>query len=247
MENLERQERFRCEDADAVEIDIIHKMISENSTDMNDILDIIDDLPYLNELPARFDAVLERIGFANEILPRLQMMTARAISALVTPKDVDILPYQVTLEKCQGKVGVMKALAASHALLLGAEELSAEWNTPVNETYAALAHVGTQTCIYLMTTQEDKDLRVYAKTNLVYFSCIEMLALGAKTGALQFHTVSPNGARSDMFLNPEVIVPLVKFEDDEAIRRYQTMAVFNGHAVSKKKNSPDGTVYYSVE
>ncbi len=201
-------------------------------------------LPCLNELSeGEIQEVISRTAIANSMLERMKTEMAVRLQLLRFPEE-EGLTLQEMLEQCITAGDVALALKIAHLLMGLAEIYSEEWNTPNRETHAAIARVATQTCLHFLSTSQDPRIRGYAKTNLIYFATIEMLAIGCKTGAYQFCFIAPDAATPQSFIRTDSISPIIRLYPGDDERKFKGALAFGQVGVSETFSPLPGTEFF---
>lgn len=140
----------------------------------------------------------------------------------------------------------MLALNLCHNVIYQAEQLAETMNTPVRETMAALARVGVQAAVHFILTSAKPEVRSYAKTNMIYFSLIEMLALGTKTSAYQYCYVNPEKAIPEFFWHSDDIRPIIALRPGEDEKRFKGSIAFGQTFIDHIAVPMEGREFYYI-
>lgn len=196
-------------------LDVARHYIDEPGVLTDEMVQLMEAAPFLNDRgQSELNQTLLDIGIANELLPRANQIFSLSAKIYGAP------------EKIEEQVDPAKAFSICHGGVYQAERFAESMNTPVRETIAALARIGAQVAIHFILTSEKPEIKSYAKTNLIYFALIEMLALGTRTNAYQYCYTDLQNTNPDFFRYRESIRPAVTFRPGEDERRFKGSIFF---------------------
>lgn len=211
---------------DGAMMEVARALISETACSTDEMIHVQENLPCLNELlEGEIQEVISRTAIANSMLERIREEVAARLQIMGFPEEEGLILKEM-LERSSTAGEVALVLKVAHLLIGLAEIYSEEWNTPNRETHAAIARVAIQSCIHIMSTSQDPRIRRYAKTNLIYFTTIEMLSIGCKTGAYQFGFVAPDAATPQAFIRTDSISPIIRLYPGDDERKFKSALVF---------------------
>ena len=232
----ELRERFRnYETRDAAMLDIARLYIDALGVGTDEMIQLFHDIPCLNDRKlADINEIFLRVRVANEQLPQ-----ARYIFSLCANF------YEVP-EKIEEQTDPGPAFVLCHNIVSQAEQLAETMNTPVRETIAVLARIGIQVAIHFILTSKRPEAKSQAKGNLIYFTLIEMLALGIKTNAYQYCFTNPEKATPEFFRHLDTIRPIIALRPGEDERKFKGSIVLGETAVEHLVVPKEGNEFYYI-
>lgn len=202
---------------------IARHLISEPGIYASELIGLISGTPFLNDRDAvAMESILLRVRLANQLLPTIRSLFADEMAG-----------FDLELRTC-------------HQGLIQAEELASAMNTPYRETMAAFARAGVQVMVQYILNDERAEIKSAAKTHLIFFSLIEMLALGTKTGSYQFCHVDPQNINPDFFLGQDTIRPIIRIRPGDDERRFKGSVVFGETLIEQVVVPVAGHEFYHI-
>lgn len=204
-------------------LEIAHHLIGEPGIHTPELIGLFSGIPFLNDRDmVAMESILLRVRIANQLLPTIRSLFADEMAG----SDLE--------------------LRTCHQGLIQAEELASAMNTPYRETMAAFARTGVQTAIHLLLNDQNTEIKRAAKTNLIFFSVIEMLALGTMTGSYQFCHVDPQNANPEFFTGYDTIRPIIKIRPGEDEKKFKGSIVFGETPIERVVVPVAGQEFYHI-
>lgn len=229
---------------DSAMFDLMVELIREPSCSTEEMIRTSVGLPVLNELSEQqIHEVLLRVHFANQILPQIREEFASWLSAFLIP-GAERLDFNNIVSGISDSGTRTTMITICHIMVSQAEVIAEKFQTPKRETYAAIARAASQMAIKILVESDDEDLKRYAKTNLVYFATLEMLAIGVKTGSYQFGFVNPKDATTESFPRQELISPVIALHPGEDEKRFKADLVLGGKKVDGRIKPLPGMEFF---
>jgi|CXWL01.1.fsa_nt_gi hypothetical protein len=205
-------------------LEIARHLIDEPGIEASELIGLLQKVPSLNDSDTGgIEDILLRVRFTNQILPQIRSLFADEMAG-----------FKLELEIC-------------HQGLAQAEELASLLNTPYRETMAAFARAGIQVVIRFILQEDGRlEIKSQAKTHLIFFALIEMLALGTKTGAYQFCYILPQTASPELFPDSDIIRPVVQVRPGEDERKFKGSVAFGQTLVERLIVPIPGQEFYYI-
>ena len=200
----EQSERLtNPQQSDTAMFEVAQHFIHEPAIQTHEITPLIETVPFLNQLDnsTSFD-VVSRFKTVNEALPQIRIMLCGILEQLNSE-----LPESPE-----------ETLTVVNSLLASLDYLACEWNLPQRELCAAVARLGAESAIGQIVTGQDSLSKRQGKTHLIYFSLIEMLALGCRTNAYQFDFIHPDDVDVTLLSGLDTIQPLTLADGDKELQ-----------------------------
>ncbi len=208
---------------DGAMLEIARFLISQPGIESLEMIKLLPQIPSLNDRnPDGIGDILLRVRLANQLLPEIKSVFG------------------------DGSSGFRLELGTCNSGLAQAEELAGLLNAPYRETMAAFARAGVQTAIHLILNDERPEVKSIAKTHLIYFSLIEMLALGTKTGAYQYCFAHPQTASLEMFVDQETIRPIIQIRPGDDERKFKGSVAFGQTIIERLVVPLAGQEFYYI-
>ncbi len=200
---------------DEVMLDIARHYIGAPGVETDEMVQLFQEIPCLNDREqSEVETILLRALLANDLLPQAKDIFSVTASIYGAPK------------KIEEQTNPTLAFRICHSAVCQAEQLAETMNSPVRETIAALARVGTTVAIHFILTDDRPETRGLAKANLLYFSLIEMLSLGTKTNAFQYCYTDPDTTTSEFFAHLDSIRPVIALRPGADERKFKGSVAF---------------------
>lgn len=206
--------------ADEVMMVIADYYINQPGVDGEELVRMTVIIPFLNGLRVDIaEQALDRVKMANDMLPNIKVFVGNFFKGI----GFEGVGGTETLKVARDLAAEEKEFAgisvnAFHVLLANEKELAEQMNLPLREFQAALARVGIETCVGLLLTSQDLEIRKLAKSNLLYFADIEMLSIGVRTNAYTLSFANPANVNPRMLQDGGTILPLMSVEGDKSLQ-----------------------------